>query len=325
MNPPGVEAPDLEPGVERFDTYVSRCLYGPSGFYTVGGVAGRRGDFITSPEVGPLFGLLLSRLLERWWKELGQPEAFSVYDVGTGPGTLVTSLRSAIDARPDPWDIQGVDLVGPSAQNELPTDLTGSVVIANELLDNMAFRVVEHRSPGEWYEVYVDVNGPGQPQERLVSIEPLDLDIPVGTRGPWHQQAQNWVSDILAAGVERLLIIDYGVPSTATLAGRGGWLRTYANHARGNDPYLAPGTCDITTDIAFDQLPKPNRMVSQTELLRDLGIDQLVEEGRRYWTEHAAAPTVEALKMRSRISEAEALCDPSSLGSWLAAVWSRSE
>ena len=48
-------------GAVRFDAFMNMALYGPEGFYNVGGRAGRRGDFITSPEVGPLFGTELAR------------------------------------------------------------------------------------------------------------------------------------------------------------------------------------------------------------------------------------------------------------------------
>jgi SAM-dependent MidA family methyltransferase len=43
------------------------ALYGPEGFYMRpdGGSAGRRGDFLTSPEVGPLFGAVLARAIDR--------------------------------------------------------------------------------------------------------------------------------------------------------------------------------------------------------------------------------------------------------------------
>ncbi|RMH80327.1 MAG: class I SAM-dependent methyltransferase, partial [Actinomyces sp.] len=41
--------------------YVAACLYDPRhGFYASGGRAGRRGDFLTAPEVGPLFGAVLA-------------------------------------------------------------------------------------------------------------------------------------------------------------------------------------------------------------------------------------------------------------------------
>ena len=53
------------------------CLYGQGGFYSSGvGIAGRRGDFITSPEVGPLFGAVLARRLDDAWVSLGNPDPF---------------------------------------------------------------------------------------------------------------------------------------------------------------------------------------------------------------------------------------------------------
>ncbi|MFT7394860.1 MAG: hypothetical protein ACI83Y_002541 [Candidatus Azotimanducaceae bacterium] len=39
------------------------------------------------------------------------------------------------------------------------------------------------------------------------------------------------------------------------------------------------------------------------------------------WEEQAARPGLEAMKMRSRVSESEALLDPSGLGSFLVAEW----
>ena len=75
------------------------ALYGAEGFYTKadGGSAGRRGDFITSPEVGPLFGAVIARYLDAEWKRIGRPDVFTVVDAGAGPGTLA---RSVLAARP---------------------------------------------------------------------------------------------------------------------------------------------------------------------------------------------------------------------------------
>ena len=81
--------------VIRFDEWMDRALYGPSGFYTTGGRAGRRGDFLTSPEVGPLFGAVVARALDAEWKRLGCPSEFQVVEVGAGPGTLARSILAA--------------------------------------------------------------------------------------------------------------------------------------------------------------------------------------------------------------------------------------
>jgi SAM-dependent MidA family methyltransferase len=52
----------------------------------------------------------------------------------------------------------------------------------------------------------------------------------------------------------------------------------------------------------------------QHEFLTRFGINDLVEEGRRYWDDHRSSPDLRALTMRSRVREAEALCDPNGLG-----------
>ena len=317
----------VDPVLERFDHYMNRCLYAEgAGFYSTGGAAGRRGDFITSPEVGPLFGVMVARLIDSWWDDLGQPEQLGVFDVGTGPGTLLRSLKAATPRCCDAWTLIGVDRANAQASKSLPKDLSGSIVIANELLDNMAFRVVERRAKDEWFEVFVAA-GSGMSQsvheERLVAIEDpnLGVDVPVGCRVPWHQEASAWVDGVLAAGAAKVLVFDYGAPTTAELATRGGWLRTYAGHMRGSDPYQTPGSCDITTDVGFDQFRPPAVLTTQAELLQDLGLSELVDEGKAFWEANAGSPNLEAMKMRSRVSEAEALSDPDGLGSWQVAIW----
>ena len=54
--------------------------------------AGRRGDFLTAPEVGPLYGAVLARAIDAWWIELGRPDPFVVVEAGAGPGTLARSV-----------------------------------------------------------------------------------------------------------------------------------------------------------------------------------------------------------------------------------------
>src|SRR4030095_12972511 len=78
---------------------IELALYDPEGgFYTAGGGRSGRppgGHFLTSPEVGPLFGAVLARALDEWWRELGEPDPFMVVDAGAGPGTLARSVLAA--------------------------------------------------------------------------------------------------------------------------------------------------------------------------------------------------------------------------------------
>ena len=82
--------------IVSFETFMDLALYGDDGFYSSGGGhAGRRGDFITSPEVGPLFGAVLARAIDAWWEQLGRPRDFVVVDAGAGPGTLARAVLAA--------------------------------------------------------------------------------------------------------------------------------------------------------------------------------------------------------------------------------------
>jgi SAM-dependent MidA family methyltransferase len=328
----------------RFDAYVERCLYDPEhGFYTAaGGSAGRAGDFLTSPEVGPLFGAVLARALDRWWVEAGRPAPFLVVDAGAGPGALLRSLLAAAPACSAAWHLVAVerspvlrqrhrDLVdrGVDSRADLPSDLDGAVVVANELLDNLAFRVLERAGEG-WFDLVVIADGarlalrstPAAADDSAAA-DRLVPGAGAGARIPWLSNAARWVSDVLAAGPRRLVVVDYGAAATSELASRPwtGWVRTYRGHARSGGPLDHPGQADLTVDVAADQLPPGAAWTTQDRFLADHGIHDLVAEGRRQWAEHATAPDLAALRGRSRIREAEALLDPDGLGSWLVAQW----
>src|SRR5262245_17990925 len=80
-------------GPIRFGEFIDAALYDPTfGFFTRGGGAGRRRDFLTSPEVGPLFGAVLARVLDAWWDELERPDPFTSVDCGAGAGTLARAI-----------------------------------------------------------------------------------------------------------------------------------------------------------------------------------------------------------------------------------------
>ena len=83
-------------GAIPFNQFMHISLYGENGFYTNSGKAGRRGgDFITSPEVGPLFGTVIARYLDECWQKLGSPTKSDVAECGAGQGTLARSILAA--------------------------------------------------------------------------------------------------------------------------------------------------------------------------------------------------------------------------------------
>jgi SAM-dependent MidA family methyltransferase len=199
--------------------------------------------------------------------------------------------------------------------------------VANELLDNLPFDLWERRA-GRWQEVLVSA----ELTEVVVPVEPpawlAGLDAPEGARVPVQDAARRWVLEAVAlarpADGGRLVVFDY-TATTDELANRptDEWLRTYRAHERGGPPLDAPGSQDITVEVCIDQLPAPAATTTQADWLRTHGIDELVAEGRRVWDERAAIGDLEAIRMRSRVAEAEALTDPAGLGGFTVATWSR--
>jgi SAM-dependent MidA family methyltransferase len=307
-----------------------------------GGRAGRRGDFITSPEVGPLFGLVLARALDSWWRDLGSPDDFAVVELGAGPGTLA---RSVLAASPECLTPSGARYVavevsdeqrerhpdGVESSGEWPTGPFTGVVVANELLDNMPFRLFVF--DGMWREAFVIASADGRFAEVLHDIDgPVPACLPPtaahGARVPVQDAAGAALAAahrMLTAG--RVVIVDYCTPATGLLAQRPWreWLRTYRGHERGEHYLRSPGLQDVTVEVAIDQLvsavAEPDAVRSQSQFLQRWGIDALVDEGRREWEANAARPDLAAMRMRSRISESAALLDPSGLGGFTVLEW----
>jgi SAM-dependent MidA family methyltransferase len=346
------------------------ALYGEGGFFAEGDGAGRAGrDFVTSPEVGSLFGACVARALDGWWHELDTPDPFLVVEAGAGNGRLARDIlraapeclgalryvlveRSAVlraEQRTrlalEPAD----EALGPFARasgsdapipetnagpvfaslDDLPAlDATDAVVFANELLDNLVFGIAEFDG-ARWNEVRV-----GLDDDRFVEVlvpagdETPGVDVPAGTRAPIPRGIRAWFEacDLVLRSV-LIALVDY-MAAASELQERP-WLRTYRGHERGFAPLADPGEFDITADVVVEQLLAcapglaMRTHTSQTEWLRAVGIDVLVEAGAQTWQAGAHRGDLEALAGRSRIGEAEALTDPSGLGAHHVVVLSK--
>ena len=349
------------------------ALYGASGFYVRGGrPAVRGGDFATSVELGSLFAQCVSAYLDRVWHELGRPDPFTVIESGAGRGTLCRqilqhagecrrSLHYVMVERVDRQRIEAheqIESLHPdvpvTAIADLPADPLVGVVLANELLDNLPFRLLERSTTG-WHEVHVErgeraidvpqaaqyggTSEADEPQATSESVVEVLLDAPAdaaamadvlvphaepGARVPLQLKAAVWVRRalrLLERG--RLLVFDYGVPTTAELAARPAseWLRTYRSQRRGHDPLHWPGSADITCEVAFDQLPPGATLTSQADWLAHSGIDEMIAEARNLWQRSRAKPTAKALAARTLLDEAAALTDPNGMGAFWTTEW----
>ena len=314
------------------------ALYGDHGFYTSAtpGRAGRRGDFLTSPEVGPLFGEVIARALDDAWRHLGEPDGFTVVDAGAGPGTLARSVLAAAPRCLAKGRYVAVEVSasqralhpdGVESTATMPARVEAGVILANELLDNVPFEMWVHDD--RWRPARVALDGP-----RFVEVlggDPppvvLPSDARLGARAPVQTGAARWLEGALhSLGRGAVWVLDYVSATTAEVARMPWreWLRTYRGHERGGHWLTAVGEQDITTQVCLDQLAavrEPDAVRTQAQFLRLWGIEEMVEEGKKVWRENAAAPGLAALRMRSRIGESEALLDPAGLGGFLVVEW----
>jgi SAM-dependent MidA family methyltransferase len=237
----------------------------------------------------------------------------------------VTSVASLAEI-----DANRTSLDDPASAGGPPFD---GVIVANELLDNLPFRLAVH--DGSWQEAYVAVSGSGDAMRFVEVLRPfttvpgvLPRSAVLGARAPVQEQAVAWVHEAqrrLRRG--RLVVFDYTAPSTGLVAQRPwrSWLRTYRHHERGVHYLAEPGSQDVTAEVMVDQLVAggcpPDAVRSQAQWLQRWGIDDLVEEGRRVWVERSAVGDLSALRARSRVREAEALLDPDGLGAFDVLEW----
>jgi SAM-dependent MidA family methyltransferase len=226
-----------------------------------------------------------------------------------------------------------------TALDDLPAVALDGVVLANELVDNLPFRIVDRRDH-TWWEVRVAVDG----DELVESLVPAttelstDADVvvvapPDGTRVPVPTGLVHWLRTGAAAlRSGRLVVVDY----TATGAelderGQDCWLSTYRDHQRGASPLLASGEQDITVDVPREYLVHAaaragfqlERELTQAEWLAELGAEALVEAARREWDARARVGDLEAVRHRSRVTEGAALVDPTGLGGHRVLVFTR--
>ncbi len=261
------------------------------------------------------------------WASLGRPPSFVVAEVGAGPGTLARTINAAAPRCGDALTYFAVER-GPLQREQHPDwvtsiaevgDLDGevSVVLANELLDNLAFDVYE-RHDGAWHEVRVGETA-GELVEVLVPADPDLPDAPNGVRLPLCVGARRWIADALDAATSRLLLFDYCTPIDEMIAAdESRWIRTYRGNEVGTHPLDAPGSQDITTQVPLDQITTIGApaVSTQADFLRRCGIEELVAEGKKVWAERAHIGDLVALKARSRIAESEALLAPDGLGAF---------
>lgn len=246
---------------------------------------GKAGDFFTSVSVGTVFGGLLARRFLRHFRESGKPRRWRIIECGAHDGTLARDVLAAI-AVLDPSafaaleyviceplaalrDTQRANLAGSSglvrfvaSADELAAAPLPGVAFGNEVLDALPFHVVELKA-GSWHECRVTAGddgrftwcaAPAAGPALQGELELLGTDFPDGYRTEVRTCHAAFLEPLVRALDDALMIwIDYGFARADLYQPqrRRGTLRTFRNHHAGEDPFEAPGECDITAHVDF--------------------------------------------------------------------------
>ena len=331
------------------------------GYYTAAASRPTRaGDFLTAPELHPIFGAALARQVAEAWERVGRPDPFTLVEYGAGAGTLALAILAGLrdDGEPladalryapvevnphrlaelrDRAAAAGLPVFDPPGPNDDPV---AGVILANEFLDALPVHVVEIRD-GRPREVHVRVVGDGTFEEvlgdvsavavaeRLAALAACGVNLVEGQRLELRPAVSAWAAEVaqrLGAGL--VLVLDYGAPAVDLYGPRrrAGTLMTYRGHvADGSSgaPYRDVGERDLTAHVDTTALGAA-LVGAGLELLGETSQAELLVgcglEGLVQRRQAGLTRALEALELRSAVMR---LLDPRHLGGFRAVLAGR--
>lgn len=260
-----------------FSEFMQRALYEPGlGYYSAGAKKfGAEGDFVTAPEISPLFSRCLANQCSEILKAI--PDS-AILEFGAGTGAMAKEILLFLAAQhnlPEKYYILELSadlrnrqqaLLGALESSlfnrvqwldHLPASFSG-VVLANEVLDAMpASKFFVDQEIREFYVDYKDnifcwELGPPQNSLLIEAVQSLEISGPYESEinlflKPWFKS----LSEVLEKAV--VLIIDYGFPAREYYhpdRNRGTIMCHYQHRAHDN-PLINVGIQDITAHVDF--------------------------------------------------------------------------
>ncbi len=272
----------LQHGPMPFSQWMQRVLYTPElGYYSSSRQKfGPQGDFITAPELTPLFGATLAQAIEPYMQALDHPVLF---EFGAGSGRLCVDLltqrerlghppttyiilevSASLQARQKERIWQEIPHLAPHVQwiAHWPTEPFCGVIIANEVLDAMPverFMLLDDRV----YQNFIALDDNHEFCEHYRETDHTALRdyvhrLPLNTNQPYHSEVNLWLDDwfkpcsaMLSQGA--MFVIDYGFPRQTYYHPdrHHGTLMCHYQHQAHANPLLHVGEQDITAHVDF--------------------------------------------------------------------------
>lgn len=344
-----------ERGPMPFARFMHLALYDPDGGYYRAADArpGRGGDFLTAPELHPIFGQTLALAVLETWERLGRPDPFVVQEHGAGEGALAVALLGELagTALGDALRYHAVEIDARRTQALAARLLAAGLghlllatepaafeglVLANEVLDALPVHRVRQRGR-RLVELAVATGAADALVETEIELTTPALEARLAAEGITLEDGQTAeiclaVDDWVAAAVAPLrrglvLLIDYGWPATDLydpVRRRDGTLRAYVRQQVHADPYRHVGRQDLTAHVDVTAVEAAAHasglttigVTTQAEALMGLGIERRLRA-----IQADPATTVEAYRdVRAALMR---LLDPAAMGRFRVLVLGR--
>ena len=253
-----------------FDRFMTLALYEPGlGYYANGsrkfGLMPASGsDFVTAPEMSPLFGRALAAQVAQ---ALQACDSGEIWEFGAGSGALAAQLLAELGDRIDAYHVvelaaelrerQALRLqpwAGRVHWHDRLSERIDGVVLGNELLDAMPVQLL-HWDGQRWYERGVAVASDSFTwMDRPTALRPPSGDFVPGAVVEIHPQAEAFVRTLAGRmGRAAAFFIDYGFPEAEYYHPQrsGGTLMCHHAHRSDADPLADVGLKDITSHVDF--------------------------------------------------------------------------
>ncbi|WP_296755641.1 SAM-dependent methyltransferase [Thiobacillus sp.] len=260
-----------------FSRYMAAALYAPGlGYYAAGAMKfGMAGDFVTAPELTPLFGRTLAHAIAPLLAERGG----EVLELGAGSGRLAVDLLGELErlgAVPARYCILEVSADLRERQqrmiarerprlrervqwlDELPAHFSGAI-LGNEVLDALPVELVHWTESGPLVRGVVPEGEAFAWQDRAIADPALRARAEALNLAPGYLSEINLATDALIASLGKvldhglLLLIDYGFAAAEYYHPQRhmGTLRAHYRHHALDDPFYLPGLADLTAHVDF--------------------------------------------------------------------------
>ncbi len=277
---------DANGGLVTFAHYMQLALYAPGlGYYSAGSRKfGVGGDFVTAPEISPLFSICLARNCAQ---VLNQVTDGNILELGAGSGVMACDVLLELEASrclPRKYLILEVSADLRARQgalvkeriphlaervewlDRLPESGFCGVVLGNEVLDAMPvhrFCISQaglKESNVGWQDDHFFFNDTPLPNGPIAArIEAIKTELGDDTLYPGYCSevnlaAEAWLTG-LAHGLERgaIILVDYGFPRREYYHRdrKSGTIMCHYRHRSHPDPLILPGLQDITAHVEF--------------------------------------------------------------------------